>query len=60
MIHTLLGIAAVIFVIWLLLVVVAHISGFATNLLWVLIFAALVWWLLGFATRRRGSRRRPL
>jgi hypothetical protein len=52
MIHTLLGIALVIFVVWLLLVVVGHIGGFLINLLWILILVALVWWLLSFVTGR--------
>ncbi len=55
MIHTLLGIAAVIFVVWLLLVVVGHVGGVFINLLWILILIALIWWLVSFFTGR--SRR---
>lgn len=52
MIHTLLGIAVVIFVIWLILVVVAHVGGALLNLLWILILVALVWWLISFLSGR--------
>jgi len=56
MIHTLLGIAAVIFVIWLLLVVVGHVGGFLVNLLWILILVALVWWIVSFVMGRGRGR----
>ena len=55
MIHTLLGIAVVVFVVWLLLVLVGHVGGALINLLWILILVALVWWLISFFTGR--SRR---
>jgi len=48
MIHTLLGIAVVIFIVWILLVLVGHVGGALINLLWILIIVALVWWLLSF------------
>lgn len=48
MIHTLLGIAVVIFIVWILLVLIGHVGGFLINLLWILIIVALVWWLLSF------------
>ena len=53
MAHSLLGIAAVIFVIWLILAVFAHAGGFLVNLLWILILVALVWWVLSFLSGRR-------
>jgi hypothetical protein len=53
MIHSLLGIAAVIFVVWLILVAFAHVGGFLINLLWILILVALVWWVLSFLAGRR-------
>ena len=53
MIHTLLGIAVVVFIVWLLLVVVGHIGGALINLLWILILVALVWWLISLFTGRR-------
>ena len=55
MIHTLLGIAVVIFVVWLLLVIVGHVGGALINLLWILIVIALVWWLISFLTGRGRS-----
>lgn len=54
MIHTLLGIAVVIFIIWILLVLVGHIGGALVNLLWILILIALIWWLVSLFTGRRG------
>lgn len=54
MFHALLGIAVVIFVIWLLLVLVGHIGGTLINLLWILIVVALIWWLVSFLSGRRG------
>ncbi|HEY7357532.1 MAG TPA: hypothetical protein VH590_21725 [Ktedonobacterales bacterium] len=53
MIHTLLVIAAVIFIVWILLVLVGHIGGALINLLWILILIALIWWLVSFFTGRR-------
>lgn len=55
MIHSLLGIAFVIFIVWLLLVVVGHVGGALINLLWILILVALVWWLISFFTGRSRS-----
>jgi hypothetical protein len=55
MIHTLLVIAAVIFVVWILLVLVGHIGGALINLLWILILIALIWWLISYFSGR--SRR---
>ncbi len=52
MMHTLLGIALVVFVVWLLLTLVGQ-GGFLINLLWILILVALVWWVLSFLTGRR-------
>ena len=56
MIHSLLGIAAVIFIIWLVLVVFGHAAGILVNLLWILIVIALVWWVLSFLMGRGRSR----
>jgi Fe2+ transport system protein B len=53
MIHTLLGIAVVIFIVWILLVLVGHIGGALVNLLWILILIALIWWLVSFFSGRR-------
>ena len=52
MIHTLLGIAVVVFIIWLLLMVVGHVGGALLNLLWILIVVALVWWAISFFAGR--------
>ena len=52
MIHTLLGIAVVIFVVWLILVLVGHVGGALINLLWILILIALIWWLVSFISGR--------
>jgi Fe2+ transport system protein B len=52
MIHTLLGIAVIVFIVWLLLVVVGHVGGFLINLLWILILVALIWWLVNFFSGR--------
>ncbi len=49
MIHALLVIAAVLLVLWFLF----HATGAVVNLLWILIIAAIVLWLLGFM--RRGT-----
>jgi hypothetical protein len=53
--HSLLGIALVIFLIWLFLVVVSHILGWLFNLLWIVIVIALILWLFRviFGRRRR-------
>ena len=53
MLHRLLGIAAVILVIWLIFVVFAQTGGVLINLLWILILIALVWWAVNFFTGRR-------
>lgn len=55
MIHTLLGIAVVIFIVWVLLVLVGHIGGALVNLLWILILIALIWWLISFISGRRSA-----
>jgi hypothetical protein len=56
MIHTLLVIALAIFVIWLVLFAVVHVVGWGIHLLWILILAALVWWLVkAVAGRSRGG-----
>ena len=55
-IHTLLVIAAIIFVVWLVLLLIGHVGGLI-NLLWIVILVALIWWLLSFIT---GRRRTPL
>ena len=52
MIHTLLGIAVVVFVVWIILVLVAHVGGSLINLLWILILVALIWWLISFISGR--------
>lgn len=49
MIHLLLVLAVVFFVVWLVL----HAAGGLVNLLWLIIIAAVVLWLVGFL--RRGS-----
>lgn len=51
-IHTLLVIAAIVFVVWLVLLLIGHVGGLI-NLLWIVILAALIWWLLSFITGRR-------
>lgn len=48
MIHALLAIAAVAFVLWLLF----QAAGAVIHLLWILIVAALVIWVLGYVFRR--------
>lgn len=52
MIHLLLGIAVVIFIVWVALVLVGHVGGLV-NLLWILIVIALIWWLVSFFAGRR-------
>ena len=49
MIHLLLVLAVIFFIAWLVL----HAAGGLVNLLWIVIIAAVVLWLLGFL--RRGS-----
>ena len=53
MIHTLLGIALVIFIVWVFLALVGHVGGALVNLLWILILIALIWWLVSFISGRR-------
>jgi hypothetical protein len=48
-IHALLVLAAILFILWLLF----HATGAIVNLLWIVIIAAVVLWLLGFM--RRGT-----
>jgi hypothetical protein len=48
MIHALLVLAAILFILWLLL----HAAGALLNLLWIAIIVVVVLWLLGFARRR--------
>lgn len=50
MIHTLLVLAAIIFVIWLLF----HAAGALVQLLWIVILAAVILWAIGFLRRRSG------
>ncbi len=52
MIHTLLVLAVILFILWLLF----HATGALLNLLWIAIIVAVVIWLLGFA-RGRGRTR---
>lgn len=47
MIHTLLVLAVVLFVLWLLF----HAAGTAVNLIWLAIIALVVLWLVGFFRR---------
>jgi len=54
MIHALLVLALVLFVVWL----VFHAAGALIHLLWLLIVAAVVLWLIGFVFRR-GNRVGP-
>ncbi len=55
MIHTLLGVALVIFIVWLILIAAVHVGGWAVHLLWILILVALIWWAVStiFGGRRR-------
>jgi len=55
-IHTLLVIAAIVFVVWIVLLLVGHIGGTLINLLWIVILIALVWWLISFISGRGGRR----
>jgi hypothetical protein len=50
MIHSLLVLAAVLFVLWLLF----HAAGAVLNLVWLAIIALVVLWLVGFFRRSRG------
>ncbi len=47
MIHALLVLAAVLFILWLLF----HAAGAAVNLLWIVIVALVIFWLIGFFRR---------
>ena len=51
MIHSLLVLAVVLFILWLLF----HGVGMVMNLLWIVILAVVVLWLLGFLRGRRGT-----
>ena len=51
MIHTLLVLAVILFVLWLLF----HSAGMIMNLLWIVIIAVVVLWLLGFLRGRGGA-----
>ena len=55
MIHSLLGVAVVIFLVWLVLVAFVHMTGWAVNLLWLIILVAAIWWLVSFFSGRRGT-----
>lgn len=55
MIHSLLGVALVIFLVWLVLVAFVHVAGWAVNLLWIIILVAAIWWLVSFFSGRRGT-----
>ena len=48
MIHTLLNFVAVIFVVWLILVIFAKVGSILIKLLCILILIVLGWWLLSF------------
>ena len=53
--HSFLGIALVIFLVWLVLVLLGQALGWIIHLLWIFIVLALIWWLLTavFGRRRR-------
>jgi hypothetical protein len=56
MIHTLLGIAVVVFLIWLVLTLVGAVAGGLIHLLWIVIIVCLAIWLFRMLTgSRRGS-----
>jgi hypothetical protein len=55
--HSFLGIALVIFLVWLVLVLLGQALGWIIHLLWIFIVLALIWWLLT-AVFGRGRRRR--
>lgn len=52
MIHLLLVVAAIIFVVWLILHIAGAVLGGALNLLWILIVVALAIWLWRMVTGR--------
>lgn len=54
MIHTLLGIAVVVFVIWLILTILGAVAGGLVHLLWIVILVCLAVWAFRYLT---GSRR---
>lgn len=53
--HSFLGIALVIFLVWLALALLGQALGWVIHLLWIFIVLALIWWLLTavFGRRRR-------
>ena len=51
--HSLLGIALVIFLVWLFIVVIGHVVTFFIHLLWILIIIAVIWWLVVHLGKRR-------
>ena len=56
MLRTLLGIAVVVFVIWLILTLVGAVLGGLIHLLWIVILIALVLWIWQrFVVRRPGN-----
>ncbi|HLV97460.1 MAG TPA: hypothetical protein VKT82_02180 [Ktedonobacterales bacterium] len=52
--HSLLGIAVLVFLIWLAFVVLIHVVGWVIHLLWIIILVAFIWWLFRvlFGSRR--------
>lgn len=54
MIHTLLGIAVVVFLVWLVLTLVGAVAGGLVHLLWIVIVVCLAIWVFQMLT---GSRR---
>lgn len=54
--HSLLGIALLIFLVWLVFVIITNILGGFFHLLWILIVIAFIWWLVTMVSRR-GRRR---
>lgn len=54
MIHTLLGIAVVVFIVWLVLTLIGAVAGGLIHLLWIVILVCLGIWLFNVLT---GSRR---
>ena len=55
--HSFLGIALVIFLVWLVLVLLGQALGWIIHLLWIFIVLAVIWWLLT-AIFGRGQRKR--
>jgi hypothetical protein len=53
-IHTLLGIAVVVFIVWLILTLIGAVGGGLVHLLWIVILVCLAIWALQYLT---GSRR---